>query len=609
MCGIFGEFFKVTPSKLGSFLKRVDRIEHRGPDGQGISFFNKEGNHKIKSSQPLSSLLGDLEYLYTDALAHVRLSIIDPSQDGLQPFVENHLSLAFNGEIYNYIELREELRNIGYEFSTDTDTEVVLKSYLEWGSDCFHRFNGMWGICIYNRDNETVILSRDRFGVKPLYYMDSETSFLVSSEIKTLDTSLVNSDYLAIFLEQNYIDFDKNTLYKGVYQVEPGTVLIFDKNRKETELRYFDISAIENNEEPVYNLLLDSIKLRNRADVKIGGLLSGGIDSSVIAGLTKKINSDYKLFSAVFDDGHFCERKYIEETEKYLDLDVEYLTPKNGEISENIHRQVYIQESPLRSMAQVYQYQLYKHISENTDIKVVFNGQGADEIFSGYNEHIICYYLDLLRNGSLLQLWNEISEYKKISGLTRANILRKIASLALSRPKPPKITLSKSTSILPPNSLQSRLKFNLMRSALPEYLKYDDRNSMAVGIESRLPFLDYRIVVQALNISPTMKISKGVAKIPLREIARKNNLVAPNVLDRKDKAGFVSPQETYMKKELKKDIIENINNLRKYNCFFNVDAIDSAVNDFLVDSSSDYNMIFRLYTTSIWINKYNLRFE
>ncbi|XDF77798.1 asparagine synthase (glutamine-hydrolyzing) [Aliivibrio fischeri] len=609
MCGIIGEFFKITPSKLDGFLGRVDRIKHRGPNGQGISFFNKEKKYEIRSPQGLSSYDENLKYLYTDALAHVRLSIIDHSQDGLQPFVDGDLSLAFNGEIYNYIEIREELRNLGYEFSTDTDTEVVLKSYIEWGTDCFRRFNGMWGVCIYNRRKETVTLSRDRFGVKPLYYMDTDTSFFVASEIKALDISFINNDFLALFLEQNYIDFDKNTLYESVYQVEPSTVLIIDKLRAKTEFKYFDVDSYEEKNESVCDLIYDSIKLRNRADVKIGGLLSGGIDSSVIAGVTKKFNSDYKLFSAVFNDGRFCEKKYIQKTEEYLNLDVEYLTPEVDKLSESVAQQVYIQESPLRSMAQIYQYQLYKYISENTDIKVVFNGQGADETFSGYNEHIICYYLELLRNFNFSKFSKEISEYRIISGLSRINILRKIISLALSKPKKPKVTLLKSRSMLPPRTLQNRLKFNLMCSALPEYLKYDDRNSMAVGIESRLPFLDYRLVMRALSISPELKISEGIAKIPLREIARKDKLVDPKVLDRKDKAGFVSPQDIYMRTELKKDIIERINNIKKYNQFFNVSAIDSMIYDFLNDNPVDYNMIFRLYTTSIWIDKYNLRFK
>ncbi len=609
MCGILGEFFNQAPKELGNFLGQLDKIAHRGPDGQGVVAFNDESRVSIKDSVPLSRSPGNLQHCYTDVLAHVRLSIIDLHSHGLQPFEYKGISLAFNGEVYNYLELRKELEDSGYTFETDTDTEVVLKSYLAWGNECFSRFNGMWGICIYDRNEETVLLSRDRFGIKPLYYSYLNGVLQVCSETKALNRTFINKKTLALFLEQNIIDHSEETLFEGIHQVMPGSLMLFNKNGVVEANKYFSVYEDFNSDLDIYGLIRESIKLRNRADVDIGGLLSGGMDSSVIAGVTKRINNNYKLFSAVFEDGIHCEKEYIKATKEYLDLDVTYLKPNEGKLSDEVENQVVIQESPLRSMAQVYQYQLYKYISENTDIKVVFNGQGADEILSGYNEHIVCYYFELLKRIRIIELFKEISKYAEITGKSKVNIFRKIISLGIVRKKRNKITRDSINLITPPSDVRKRLEFNLQVSALPEYLKYDDRNSMAVGLESRLPFLDYRLVLQSLSLPSSSRIKSGVAKIPLREIAKEHYLVAPKVLNRKDKAGFVSPQVSYMRNELKDEIVKKVSALKKYNNYFQVEYIDEILKEFISDKNIDYNMMFRLYSTSIWIEKHNLRFN
>lgn len=609
MCGILGEFFNQAPRELGSFLEQLNKISHRGPDGQGIVAYSDIAEVSLKDSVPLSNTPDNLKFCYTDALGHVRLSIIDLHSHGLQPFEYQGISLAFNGEVYNYLELRDELGSLGYKFDTDTDTEVVFKSYLAWGDECFSRFNGMWGICIYDRNKETVLLSRDRFGIKPLYYSYHDRVLKVCSETKALSKNIINKRALSLFLEQNIIDHNEETLFEGVYQVTPGSIMVINKNGDTKVTKFFSVADSLDSKLDTYELIKDSIRLRNRADVGIGGLLSGGMDSSVIAGFTKEINSNYRLFSAVFDDGVHCEKRYIKSTEEYLKLDVTYLKPNEGELSDEIANQVIIQESPLRSMAQVYQYQLYKYISEKTNIKVVFNGQGADEIFSGYNEHIICYYFSLLKKLRWIELFEEVSEYSEVTGNSKLNIFRKIISLGIERKKRHKVTLNNTELISPPVDVRERLEFNLQVSALPEYLRYDDRNSMAVGLESRLPFLDYRLVLQSLNLPTNSRVRRGVAKIPLRKIAKEHGLVSPKVLNRKDKAGFVSPQVTFMKNELKDEIISKVSELKNYKNYFRVEFIEEILRRFISDEDIDYNMMFRLYSTSIWIEKHNVRFN
>jgi len=619
MCGVFCKFFNSGDDTTSDFLKDFDKISHRGPDGEGIFFVSSDVSALYKTSKS-RGLATNIETQHYDvAMGHKRLSIIDLSDDGLQPFVDDELSLVFNGEIFNYIELKEILLEEGVSFETSTDTEVVLKAYKHWGTDCFSRFNGMWAICIYHKKNNTVLLSRDRFGIKPLYYQ-LNNGLVVSSEIKNLTKKFVNVKSLSNFLEYNLIDNDSQTLFDGVFQVEPSCFYEIDAQLNINKTYYFTIEEeLKSSESPANyeELLSDSVRLRNRADVAVGGLLSGGIDSSIVAGATKKLSGEFHAFSSVFDDQKFSEESYIKETEDYLGIAVSYNKPDLDCLSDNVRKQVYVQDSPLRSLAPIYQSQLYSRIKNDSPVRVVLNGQGADEIFSGYHEHILCNLLDLIKSGKISSFINEANAYAKIREDRFSKILSQLALFIIQESTPkvwhclrPRLIKSSCMKKPAPSCLSKRLQYNIFKSALPEYLRYEDRNSMANGIEARLPFLDYRLVLSALKINNSIKITNGVAKQPLRLFAKRSNYVSPAILERKDKTGFISPQHTYMFGPLFQDICNQLDYLLSLDVsLFNKKYIKKLKNGFINQESSDLNKIFRLYTTSLWIQEFEVKFD
>lgn len=619
MCGVFCKFFNSSNDTLYDFVNDFNKISHRGPDGEGV-FFTSGGEEHLYKSNKIGGVVNHFEdQIYDTAMGHKRLSIIDLSNDGLQPFVDEELSLVFNGEIFNYIELRDILIQHGFKFETSTDTEVVLNAFKHWGTDCFSRFNGMWAICIYNKQTKTALLSRDRFGIKPLYYQ-LENGLVVSSEIKNLTTKFVNINSLSNFLEYNLIDEGSQTLFDGVFQVEPSHFYEIDSDLNIKKTSYFDINKeLENIDLSTdYNeLLSDSIKLRNRSDVALGGLLSGGIDSSIVAGATKKLSGSFHAFSSVFDDPKFSEESYIKQTESYLDIDVSYNKPDLSELSNNVRKQVYIQDSPLRSLAPIYQNQLYKKIKDTSSVRVVLNGQGADEIFSGYHEHILCNLFDLLKLGKFSVFISEIKAYSEIRGESVVKILSQMSLFFLQEKAPniwhilrPRLTNSTCNKRKAPINLSGRLIYNIYSSALPEYLRYEDRNSMSNGIEARLPFLDYRLVLSALKIDNCTKVDHGVAKQPLRLFARNSKFVSPAILERKDKTGFISPQHKYMTGPLFDDICKQIDYILTLDTkVFNKKYIDKLKENFIKDKNCNFNKIFRIYTTALWIQESGVTFN
>jgi len=617
MCGVYCKFFNTSENNdTHEFLEAFNKISHRGPDGEGLFYISGEESnlHKTAKSNSLASVVK--KEPYSVALAHKRLSIIDLSEDGLQPFVKDNLVLVFNGEIFNYIELREELVGLDYTFNTSTDTEVVLAAYLHWGKDCFKRFNGMWAISIYDKETKRVILSRDRFGVKPLYYQ-FDNGLVVSSEMKNLKKQKINLESLSNFLEYNLIDHGGDTLIEGVFQVEPSSYYEIDATQHIVKTTYFDIQneiKLSASNCDYEELLLNSVKLRNRADVNVGGLLSGGIDSSIIAGLTKNISGRFDGFSSVFDDPKFSEEEYIKHTEKFLDINVSYNRPNLDSLASNVRKQIYIQDSPLRSLAPVYQNQLYSRIRECSDIRVVLNGQGADEVFSGYHEHIMCQFSDLLKKGKTYTFFNELLAYSKIRNVSSLSLTLQFLGFIVQEKLPkfwhfvkPRMMTTGCKKKVAPINLSGRLLYNVFKSALPEYLKYEDRNSMSNGIEARLPFLDYRLVLSALRINNRERIVDGVAKQNLRNFSKKSGLVCDEVLNRKDKTGFVSPQHTYMKTCLHKDIIEQLDYLLTLNVsVFNNRYLKKLRGDFYLNQKVNLNKIFRLYTVALWMKEFGL---
>lgn len=619
MCGIAG-LISSSKKVLGKeFYKAHLKIAHRGPDDEGFYAIANGKELELKGDDTVRELsqlphirdVGRCEFV----LAHRRLSIIDLSTLGHQPFVLGKYVVVYNGEIYNYLEIKVELEELGFEFFTSSDTEVFITAFLAWGASAFNKFNGMWAAAIYDKETKKTTLTRDRFGVKPLYYSESNDVFSFSSEIKFI-TELqgvkgVNEQSVYQYLRYSETDYDENTMFEGVKQVLPGQYIEII-NGQLSKFSYWGKSDLveEKSTESIELLLKDAIGIRLRSDVTVGSLLSGGIDSSLLVGFIKKNYGldGFKSYSAVFEEEAFSEKKYIEETAKVLDFTPNYIYPKAEDLSSNIDELIYIQELPFRSLSVLSQYLIYKEVANFGDVKVLLNGQGADEIFTGYTEHYFSYFLDLFLRGKFLKLSKEFiafKKYKELSWLSAFSLsFKSIMALFIERKDKYKIFNKSFNKVKCESVFKSPLKNHLYRnlnfSALREYLRYEDKNSMRFSLESRLPFLDYRLVKKAFSLDSEEYIQKAETKFQLRSMGK--SYLAEKVRKRRDKTGFTSPQELWQKNELKGELdscFEDIKNNGLFN-FIDTNSVVSVYDNYSQGKLNDWAFIWRIYCLYKW---------
>ena len=568
MCGIFGIISdkKIYKEKL---IEVSEVISHRGPDDEGFLLFNNKnnehqcalGNDSIKELKfpKIESISRD----FNSAFLHRRLSIIDLSSSGHQPmsYGDKNLWITLNGEIYNYIELKEELLKKGYKFKSSSDTEVVLAAYQEWGEECVSRFNGMWAFAIWDRKKNIVFLSRDRFGIKPLYYYFKNNVFVFCSEIKgirkyvegnlTLDEKQI---YRFMVKGEIAVGETDETIYKEIKQLRAGNNLVFRNNQLFIN-KYWNLKLQKNrytfneNVERLTELFSQSMKYRMRSDVEVGSCLSGGIDSSSIVSFgSKELNRRLHTFSAIWP-GEKCDESYFMDkvNDKYNCFPHKF-QPDTGNLLEMINQQVWHQELPLGGSSLIAQWSVMAEARKN-NIKVLLDGQGADEILSGYPRYVGPYLDEMLFNLK----WNEIKKHYpnlKENGYPLRRLLtrqrhkfKKYNSVALPMSKRFMGSYQYKVKYIPNNyiSLPKYLKDEVEKSCMPTLLHYEDRNSMAHSIESRVPFLDYKLVEFAINIPSEQKISGTITKVTLREAMKP--FLPVEVYNRVDKIGFSTPIE------------------------------------------------------------------
>lgn len=626
MCGITGFFSYKNRCETKKYYKAHKKIAHRGPDDEGFIYKNENNSLEHLSGDDTIEELKNREHIASKnpsllMLGHRRLSIIDLTSHGHQPFVFENLYMVYNGEIFNYVELRDELISQGYRFETKSDTEVFIKAYHCWGVESFNKFNGMWAAAIYDKNRDDIVLTRDRFGIKPLYYSLVDDSLIFGSEIKFVssffDKLAANEQMVYEYLRFNHIDHTNQTLFKDIFQVEPSTYLVYSKNDTNI-VRYFEIGDVRTSQQIVESYLKNSIKLRMRSDVEVGSLLSGGIDSSAILGLinSEKYAKNFQTFSAVFYEEQYSEKKYIDEFKAdNLEVKKHFIYPKAEALLNAIDELVYTQEEPFRSLAVFSQYEIYKYIKNNTNTTVLLNGQGADEIFTGYTSFYYVYLLELLRTFKLKLFSVEFNAFKKNRSLSNKNILMQLAktfvNMLIERNDKYKIfnknfvpiKAKKRFSDLLKNSLYENLTF----SALREYLRYEDKNSMRFSLESRLPFLDYRLVQSAYSLNNEEKIRHGVSKFTLREIAK--GKIPDETLERKDKMGFVSPQEVWQKTILKEELDTVFQDINQNGLFEFIDTkkIVKLYENYKKGSMNNWSLIWDFYVIYKWKKIWNVR--
>ena len=517
MCGIAGILNLDRRPVDPEVLERMSSvIAHRGPDDSGVHVDDNLG------------------------LAHRRLAIIDLTPGGHQPMLseDGRTCVVFNGEIYNYLELATELRGHGCTFRSRSDTEVILHAYRVWGTECVHRFNGMFAIAVWDRDDRSLWLARDRLGVKPLHYAFDGRRFVFGSEIKALREvedvgSRANPQAIAQYLERTF-PVDDQTWFAGVRRLLPGTMAFVDERNGLRLQTYWDPAdkyrhASHHDDAPdrIRALLEDAVRLRLRSDVPIGAHLSGGLDSSSVVGLMSQLSEvPVHTFSGAFAEGaEYDEREFIHVVASRFGTEHHEVVPGSDVVAELLPKLMWHMDEPSVGPGLLPQF-LVCRLSRDHGVKVVNGGQGGDELFGGYPKYLAHGSLSLRARAAL--------------GRGRRRLLRS------AHPDFRHATSHHDLRI--PTVLDDPLAnemYNDVRHYLPALLHVEDRTSMAVSIESRTPFLDYRLVELAASIPSQDKMAGGVLKSVLRDAMR--DLLPTVIVDRRDKRGFPTPIGPWMR--------------------------------------------------------------
>lgn len=534
MCSICGGTYPLEIIKKAS-----QKMLHRGPDFSGE--FECDGV----------------------SLAHNRLSIIDLDKEANQPFISSmypHLVLVFNGEIYNYLELKAELEKEGVEFKTKSDTEVLLAMYAKFGTRALQKLNGDFAFVIYDKHDKSFFLARDRLGNKPLFYSLKNNRLIFASEIKAIlevvGVAFCEEEVSKWLLFGN--GSGEETIYKDIYEFPKAHFGTFKNGKFNTE-RYWnleikqEINDLSLGVEELEELLLSSLRLRLRSDVKVAMAVSGGIDSSILAHLIKKTNAECKYFGINFQDNiGGDESEFIRQLVDDLGIEVNFITPNSNDIEEDFRDLCYAQDEIFRSFSQYSQFLLFKSIAPFC--KVVLGGQGADELFGGYYHHVGRYifstpnaFKDRIRvygNESLREylfgLKCSLAKEEKLQLFTEDN-QEEIAKLFNnSLPIPSMEHLLERFQM----DFDLGLWLDTLKYNLPNLLRYEDRNAMAHSLENRTPFTDYRVVEFAFKLSNSLKFQKGYSKYILRALLDK--LGSKQLAWRKSKIGFSAPEAKIM---------------------------------------------------------------
>jgi len=629
MCGIAGIISKTNQIALKDTVWSMSQaIKHRGPDGEGFAFFSDSQSLPVYSNEtPIvnknnqnflfnpTRYIGDVSGEFILALAHRRLSIIDLSESGHQPMcdIQGDYWITFNGEVFNYIELRELLKQKGHVFVTQTDTEVVIASYKEWGVDCLQKFNGMFAFSLFDIKAKRLFCARDRVGVKPFYYSNTSNSFAFASEYKAFIKSnilkfQINEIQQFDFLVNSNLETAEQSLFNGICELKPAHWLMYDITSHLFETKaYYSLpqeSVKQRSEKKnitvVHEKLLNAVRIRLRSDVEVGSCLSGGLDSSIIAGIAKNLQPDksMKLFTAVFPSQNFDESYYAKIVANYVDGYWKTVTPTAEEFFRDIESLNYFQDLPVWSTSTYAQHRVMKLAAEN-QIKVVLDGQGADELFGGYMHHYIALWKQ--SNGfNTIKLINEAHEtVPKAYKIFTKQVVKDLFSLSVDYSKyfvvdKKHFVKSKHTKLA--SKLNEQLAFDY-NGRLKSFLKCEDRCSMAFGIESRVPFADdLELVNQVFAIEGNQKIQKGVSKYLLREAAK--SYIPYEIYSRKDKIGFETPIKSWFL-PYKKHILEVIES--------QLDFVDIDYFNFNFDRLLNEKPVFivRLFSFAIWKKVYS----
>jgi asparagine synthase (glutamine-hydrolysing) len=632
MCGIAGILVK-RPTTINineKIVSMTNALSHRGPDGEGFLLVNETSATPYFNERQQNFKRQDLNYIPKTtipksneenflAFGHRRLSIIDLSDCGHQPMSNKESShwMVYNGEIYNYIELREELKKLGHSFISTSDTEVILHAYKEWGTDCVKKFNGMWAFCIYDAHKQICFASRDRLGVKPFYYLNNNHLFAFASEQKAfvksgLTKPAINRTALHDYLMNGLLENETSNFFEGITELWPGSNLIYNLKTKEIATsRYFDLVSeinlsndrLNDNEliEKINFVFENSVKLRLRSDVEVGTCLSGGIDSSALAVTISGINKQpLYCFTSVFNDPAFNEEHFADTVAKQINGKHFKIEPTLKGFENEVDALVYSQDVPIWSTSTYAQFKVMELAKQN-NIKVVLDGQGADELFAGYHHHFAAKWSNLFSHGKYFEALRDIQDANKtIPGSFLFYFKERIKQNYNFNKKELlpffKDEFARSNTIKNPflyfNDVNQVLVDDIYNTRLKAFLKCEDRCGMWHSVESRTPFSDDIELIKLLfSFHGNKKIKNGVSKYLLREAVK--DKLPKEIYSRYDKKGFETPMQQWMK-ELKPKMLTEI----KSADFEFVNYKEAA--QWNLNNPIHYKLLFKLFVLARW---------
>ncbi len=648
MCGIAGIYnLDNSPIDVHKLYEMTNIVRHRGPDDEGYLLIGTQSGaiSQYHGEETIESVKRQTRHINQSQPANLgfgfrRLAIIDLTPSGHQPMsnADGSLWIVYNGEIYNYLELREELTRLGYRFRSNSDTEVILAAYEEWGNECLNRFNGMWSFALWDNRQKRLFCARDRFGIKPFAYYYDGQRFIFGSEIKQIllhpiDKSLNMAMIYRSMKLNSFLCYGDETYFRTIKVLPHSHYLQVEGGRLEIK-QYYDLdpatfetsqlSFAEAADQYRY-LFTDAVRLRMRSDVEVGSCLSGGLDSSAVVGAAVKYTSrKFKTFTAYYtEEERYDERRWAEIVGKNANCDMYYVSPDPAEVIADFDRMTWYNDYPVVGSSFISQHYLMR-LARQTGVPVLLDGQGSDEILGGYNHAFYRYYADLLKKMRWLKFFKEFSSYLKYNqkGTIGAKLAKTLlvlffkesilynqeAKRLFQNPFNEKMEddqLFRLIVDLPVSRLSNFLYNLLMTTSIQTLLHFEDRNSMAHSIETRVPFLDYRLVEYVFSLPSDYKISgyrgKLVHRLGLKDI------VPLEIIHRKDKVNFATPGESYWLKGQMRNIADQT--LRSDNLgtrgIYNRNAIDQLYRNFQKGSRQDGTILWRIIALERWFEKYS----
>jgi asparagine synthase (glutamine-hydrolysing) len=656
MCGIAGivTIKGFTPSDEIARITQI--VAHRGPDDHGYLGYNSS-TREARFTKNVEELQRVSEHGYDVLLGHRRLSILDLSESGRCPmsYDNGRLWITYNGEVYNYIELRDELKALGHRFTTGTDTEVILAAYSEWGTACLLRFNGMWAFALLDIEKSILFCARDRLGVKPFYYHWDGATFTFGSEIKqllTLDrvSKMMHPGVLFDFLVfDTYGCNSEQTFYKDVLDMRGGYYLVLPLNKKKEwtpqPVQWWDINlrkkvaegrSLREYADRYLELFEDAVRLRLRSDVPLGTCLSGGLDSSGIVCIVDRllqkagVNGLQKTFTAMSDSPDFDEREYAQIVIDATHVKPSFVLPTPERLFQDLDRLLWHQDEPFTSTSIFAGWCVYG-LAREQGVTVTLDGQGPDEMLGGY-----------VRDMYATQLVGHIGNLHIGSGLRSARAIHDVLGFSYSKivrdllhelgkgllPVSLMQSIRRARSFLQPDFFDhgmresvflkergerpewvkrvggnrfDRLLYRFTKhDSLPGILRQVDRNSMAFSIESRLPFLDFRLVEYTFSLPDEQKLLEGVAKQVYRRAL--SGVIPDKIRDRTSKLGFVTAQPEWFRKSAR-NVFNEVFNQISTGAPYQKQYVQNNFHQFLNGEDRLNTMMWKVFCTERYLAK------